>query len=113
MSGDDSWKIERPPEAEDPIELQIQQEIEEFLRDLVLEYPFHAVFDCLRKYEFQDRLGNKILPLPHRKSSGELAKEIRVRIETMLEGLHSHFGSKYSSHIKEAFRYYTQTTRDP
>jgi len=112
MSGDDSWRIARPAEAVDPIELQIQQEIEEFLRDLVLEFPFHAVFDCLRRYEIKERLGQNILPLPHRKSSGEDSKEIRTRIEAMLESLHSHFGSKYSNQIQEAFRYYTATTRD-
>jgi len=110
MSGDDSWKIARPPEAVDPIELQIQQEIEESLRDLVLEFPFHAVFDCLRRYEFQDRFGDRILPLPHRKSTAGDSKEIRARIDKMLAELHVQFGTKYSAQIQEAFRYYTQTT---
>lgn len=98
------------PLPSDPIELQIEQEIEEFLRDLTLEFPFPDIFETLRRHEFKDRFGEKILPLRNKKTSEDNLKEIQSRVDEFLHRLFSTFGKRYKDRIEGAFRYYTQTT---
>jgi hypothetical protein len=96
----------------DPIELQIDQEMEEFLRDLALEYPFHEIFESLRRHEFKDRFGSKISPLPQRRLAADTQKEIQSRVADFIVQLKTHFGSRYAERVDESFRFYTQTTRE-
>ena len=100
------------PTPSDPVELLIQQEIEEFLRDLTLEFPFPDIFETLRRYEFKDRFGAKIKPLPSKRASENQMKEIQARLNDFLDRLFQTFGNKYKSQIEEGLRYYTQTTVD-
>lgn len=98
------------PLPDDPVALQIEQEVEEFLRDLTLEFPFPEIFETLRRHEFKDRFGSKILPLPAKKISEDNLKEIKVRVTEFLERLSKTFGSRYKKQIESSFRYYTETT---
>lgn len=95
---------------EDPVGFQIQQEVEEFLRDLTLEYPFSEVFEILRRREFQDRFGSNVTPLPQKKFNYASMKEIEGRIQDFLEDLRRTFGRRYYETIEDSFRYYTVTT---
>jgi hypothetical protein len=94
----------------DPVTLIVQQEVEEFLRDLTLEYPFPEIFEILRRHEFKDRFGKNVTPLPPKKFSSNSLKEIHERILSFLAHLHKTFGPKYRDLILESFRYYTETT---
>jgi len=94
----------------DPFEMRIQQEVEEFLRDLTLEYPFPEIFEILRRHEFKDRFGKNVTPLPQKRVSPEVLKEVHHRIDEFLVELRRVFGSRYSGFIAESFRYYTETT---
>lgn len=105
-------EINYRPLPKDPVALQIEQEVEEFLRDLTLEFSFTNIFETLRRYEFKDRFGTKILPMRNRKSSEAHLKEIRDRIDQFLDRLLKTFGSRYKQKIEDSFRYYTQTTFD-
>lgn len=96
----------------DPQQLQIQQEVEEFLRDLTLEFPFPEIFEILRRHEFRDRFGNNVTPLPQKRFENEVLKEIEDRIDAFLENLREAFGMRYRSFIDDSFRYYTETTVD-
>ena len=96
----------------DPLELQIQQEVEEFLRDLTLEYPFPEIFEILRRHEFRDRYGHNVLPLPQKRFCTITLKEINQRIDYFLDELREMFGERYTPFIEESFRYYTETTID-
>jgi len=104
-------KLLRP---QDPFEMLIQEEVEEFLRDLALEYPFQEVFETLRRFEFIERYGAKVIPLPKRTALGNEAqlKDIKERINSFLGDLEEQFGPKYGPHIQNSFRFYTETTRD-
>ena len=103
--------VTRPQdEGLDAFQMRIQQEVEEFLRDLTLEYPFPEIFEILRRHEFKDRFGTNVTPLPQKRFSPEVLKEIRERIDIFLVDLKKVFGSKYSKFITESFRYYTETT---
>ncbi|MDB5038980.1 MAG: hypothetical protein JWQ35_2508 [Bacteriovoracaceae bacterium] len=94
----------------DPVETLIQQEVEEFLRDLTLEYPFPEIFEILRRHEFKDRFGKNVTPLPQKKFAGDSLKEIQDRIGVFLTELQKTFGTKYHSIIDQSFRFYTETT---
>ncbi len=98
--------------TEDPFEERIQQEVEEFLRDLTLEFPFPEIFEILRRHEFRDRFGPKVMPLPQKRVELATLKEIHERIDQFLMSLKDTFGSKYSECIQKSFRYYTETTLD-
>lgn len=106
-----------PKKCLDPFQTRIQEELEEFLQDLALEKPFLHIFEALRRWDFQDRFGPKVVPLPKRKAlletedSAEL-KELQERVDHFLIGLEKDFGSNYSQFIRDSFRYYTQTTKD-
>lgn len=98
----------------DPREIEIQEEVEEFLRELTLEYPFPEVFESLRRYEYRDRYGTKVLPFPKKI---EVNKSIRVKdiegkIRGFLRELKGSFGDRYTTFIDDSFRFYTQTTVD-
>lgn len=96
----------------DPLQLQIQQEVEEFLRDLTLEFPFAEIFEILRRHEFRDRYGVNVTPLPHKRFNNDVMKEIQDRIGVFLSDLHMAFGKRYCAFIDDSFRYYTETTVD-
>lgn len=101
-----------PETSKDPVEMLIQQEIEEFLRDLTLEYPFPEIFEILRRHEFKDRFGKNVTPLPQKKFETETMKEIHARILMFLRELQKTFGRKYHDFIDKSFRFYTETTVD-
>ncbi len=112
----DDPKNNRPPkggEPFDPAAFRIQQEVEEFLRDLSLEFPFPDIFESLRRFEFKERFGGKIVPLPKSQSQSESIREIRERVDEFLAQLRKDYGKKYSDHIEASFRFYTQVTREP
>ncbi|MBN8554922.1 MAG: hypothetical protein J0L93_05705 [Deltaproteobacteria bacterium] len=94
----------------DPFQIRIQQEVEEFLRDLTLEYPFSEIFETLRRHEFKDRFGKNVTPMPQKRFSSEVLSEIDERISSFLVDLRKVFGSRYSAFIDDSFRYYTETT---
>ena len=94
----------------DPCELRIQGEVEEFLRDLTLEYPFPEIFEILKRYEVKDRLGPNVTPLHQKKHSAEALKEIQGRVSGFQNDLRKTFGKNYVDFINETFRYYTSTT---
>lgn len=98
----------------DPFEVRIQEEVEEFLRDLTLEYPFPEIFETLRRCEFKDRFGSKVIPFPktNKVRSESQLRDIELRIEDFLEQLNADFGPSYQAFIQESFRFYTQTTVD-
>lgn len=96
----------------DPQQLQIQQEVEEFLRDLTLEFPFSEIFEILRRHEFRDRYGHNVTPLPQKRFDNDVLKEIQDRIEAFLSNLVQCFGMRYTAFIDDSFRYYTETTID-
>ena len=96
----------------DPFRVRIQDEIEEFLRDLTLEYPFTEIFWILRRHEFKGRFGEKVTPLPKKGVCNQALKEIDYRIDEFLETLREVFGKHYYDFIEESFRYYTATTCD-
>jgi len=98
---------------DDDVLLRIQQEVEEFLKDLTLEFPFSEIFEILRRYEFKDRYGSKVSPMPKKGLSSDGLTAIDQRIRTFFEQLKKEFGSKYVGFIEESFRVYTQTTREP
>lgn len=99
-----------PATAKDPVELLIQQEVEEFLRDLTLEYPFPEIFEILRRHEFKERFGTNVTPFPQKKFSMESMKEIEGRITMFLRELRRTFGSPYFGFIEKSFKFYTETT---
>lgn len=96
----------------DAQQLQIQQEVEEFLRDLTLEYPFPEIFEILRRHEFKDRYGHNVMPLPQKRFDNDVLKEIQDRIDAFLGNLSQAFGLRYRAFIADSFRYYTETTLD-
>lgn len=98
----------------DPFEIRIQEEVEEFLRDLTLEYPFPSIFETLRRFEFKDRFGRNVVPFPkgEAKNSPERLRDIDVRIRVFLAQLRAQFGANYHAAINDSFRFYTQTTVD-
>lgn len=96
----------------EPQQLQIQQEVEEFLRDLTLEFPFPEIFEILRRHEFKDRYGHNVTPLPQKRFDNDVLKEIQERIEAFLSNLVQAFGIRYTAFIADSFRYYTETTID-
>jgi len=98
----------------DPCEMRIQEEVEEFLQDLTLEHPFHDIFECLRRWDFQDRFGPKVIPLPRkvRPFTEEDLRDLSDRIEGFLGRLEDDFGGSYSGFIRDSFRFYTQTTSE-
>lgn len=96
--------------GDDNIALIIHQEVEEFLRDLTLEYPFPIIFETLRRHGYRERFGAKITPLPDKKLPPESMRELNSRVQDFLGDLRRNFGSKYESQIQESFRFYTQTT---
>jgi len=98
----------------DSYELRIQDEVEEFLQDLTLEFPFQEIFETLRRFEFYERYGNKVIPLPKvsAKSPTHEMKKIRNRILVFLDKLETDFGQKYAPLIQKSFHYYTETTRE-
>lgn len=97
---------------QDPFEIRIEEEVEEFLRDLTLEYSFQEIFETLRRYEFRDRFGGKVIPLPRqaKKVDDSQLKDIETRIGGFLDQLHEDFGDRYAPTIQKSFRYYTSTT---
>jgi hypothetical protein len=94
----------------DPFQIRIQQEVEEFLRDLTLEFPFPEIFEILRRHEFRDRFGANVTPFPQKKFDPDVLQEIGGRIELFLLDLRKVFGSRYAGFIDDSFRYYTETT---
>jgi|GEM_PF-5989722 len=101
-------------ELNDPFEVRIQEEVEEFLRDLTLEFPFEAIFETLRRFEFRGRYGPKVIPLPRTINSQisreQTLKDVHLEIDRFLKRLEDGFGEKYSHFIQDSFRYYTETT---
>jgi len=95
---------------QDPIELQIEQEVEEFLRDLTLEFSFPEIFEALRRHGFRDFFGSKVSPFPRHKFDPNRVKDIEQRFEDFLGGLRHTFGARYSEKIIETVREYTRTT---
>lgn len=104
-------KKKKDPSQAD-IELIIRQEVEEFLRDLTLEYPFPEIFEILRRHEFRDRFGKNVTPLPQKRFQNDSLKEIQERIAKFLMDLRKNFGPKYKETIANSFRFYTETTLD-
>ena len=102
----------KPPaeQSGDPAHMLIQQEVEEFLRDLTLEFPFPEIFEILRRHEFKGRFGKNVMPLPHKKFASDSLKEIESRITDFLLSLNKTFGSRYQEFIANSFRFYTETT---
>jgi hypothetical protein len=101
--------------ALDPFQMRIQEELEEFLQDLALEQPFINIFETLRRWDFQDRYGPKVIPLPKKNSKeteGAEVRELMDRVDHFLIDLEKNFGMDYSKFIRESFRYYTQTTSE-
>jgi hypothetical protein len=98
--------------TDEDIQLMIRQEVEEFLRDLTLEYPFPEIFEILRRHEFKDRFGRNVTPLPQKRFCAEALKEIEDRIGDFLTNLKKTFGPKFESTISDSFRFYTETTLD-
>lgn len=98
----------------DPFEERIEEEVEEFLRDLTLEFSFPEIFETLRRYEFKDRFGGKVIPLPRREKKliDSQLKSIESRIHGFLHQLQESFGDRYAPVIEKSFRYYTSTTMD-
>ncbi len=98
----------------DPFEIRIQEEVEEFLRDLTLEFPFPIVFETLRRFEFRDRYGSKIVPFPKAEArpKANSIHEIDSRIRIFLTQLRNEFGKNYHNAVTDSFRFYTQTTID-
>lgn len=94
----------------DPVELMIEQEVEEFLRDLTLEYPFPEIFETLRRHEFKDRFGVNVLPLPPRRFHAATLSEIQTRIADFKIKLKQVFGSKHDTSIHRSFKTFTRTT---
>jgi len=94
----------------DPFKVRIEQEVEEFLKDLTLEFPFSEIFEILRRYEFKDRFGPKVTPFPKKGLSPESLKEIDDRIQNFFGEMKKNFGSKYAEFIADSFKYYTGTT---
>ncbi len=110
----DSLGDAKPSFSIDPFEIRIQEEVEEFLRDLTLEFPFPAIFETLRRCEFRDRFSGKILPFPKAnaiKASNQI-NDIDARIRIFLAQLRGEFGKNYHLAIEDSFRFYTQTTVD-
>ena len=97
------------PFAFDPVKIQIRQELEEFLRDLTLEFPFPEIFEILKRHEFRTRYGN-VLPLPNGQYSPLVLKEIHHRILEFLQELRHAFGRRYYSFIENCFQSFTETT---
>lgn len=95
---------------EDPIAFQIRQEVEEFLRDLTMEFPFPEIFEILRQHEFHARFGHKVSPFPSRKLQKEALAEIKIRIRDFLAQLEKAYGSRNADAIKRAMSFYTVTT---
>lgn len=97
---------------QDSFRSRIHDEVEEFLQDLTLEYAFQEIFDSLRRFEFKDRFGNKVVPLPKKPLNLKKTAEpgIDERIESFLMHLEDEFGEKYSLAIQESFRFFTATT---
>jgi len=95
---------------DDPIVLQIHQEVEEFLRDLTLEYPFHEIFETLRRQGYEHRFGKKVFPFPRKKTSEDSLREVDQRLKSFLVDLKSTFGQKYAPEIDEAIRFFTDKT---
>lgn len=97
---------------QDSFRSRIHDEVEEFLRDLTLEYAFQEIFDSLRRFEFKDRFGNKVVPLSKKSRALKDSTEpgIDERIESFLMHLEDEFGEKYSLAIQESFRFFTATT---
>ncbi len=104
----------KPSFSIDPFEIRIQEEVEEFLRDLTLEFPFPAIFETLRRCEFRDRFSGKILPFPKLNAirASDQIGDIDNRIRIFLAQLRSEFGKNYHLAIEDSFRFYTQTTID-
>lgn len=94
----------------DPFRLRIHEEVEEFLRDLTLEFPFQEIFECLRRYEFKHRHGAKVIPFPRKSSAKNMGKNLETTIDDFLKNLESEFGQKHSKSIQESFKYFTSTT---
>lgn len=94
----------------DDLETRIQQEVEEFLRDLTLEFPFPEIFEILKRHEFKGRYGSNVTPIPQRKFSPEVMKEIHQRIDAFFGDLKKNFGSRHEPFIQQCFAYYTETT---
>ncbi len=96
----------------DPVQLIIEQEVEEFLRDLTLEFPFPEIFEILRQHEFKERFGKNVSPMPQKKFDRGSLSQIRERIDTFLKHLRGQFGLKYYDQIDKSFKFYTETTVD-
>lgn len=97
-------------QQDDPIEVQIDQEVEEFLRDLTLEFPFQEIFETLRRQGFKDKFGKKVFPFPHKRISEDSVKEIEGRVQAFLGDLRKTFGARYLPKIEEAIGFYTEKT---
>lgn len=97
---------------DDPIELKISQELEEFLRDLTLEFPFPEIFEVLRRHEMKDRFGGKIRAMPTKKLPEDQLKEIQERVAKFLDELKKTYGSRYRDKIEELFKTYTEKTME-
>lgn len=98
---------------QDPFKERICDEVEEFLRDLTLEFPFEDIFESLRRFEYKNRYGPKVVPIPkiqNKAGSEPQTKDIRHRIGSFLNRLDEDFGQNYSDYIRQRFRYYTETT---
>jgi len=95
---------------DDPVELKISQELEEFLKDLTLEFPFPEIFEVLRRHELKDRFGAKIRALPSKRLPESKLKEIDDRVSEYLKELKATYGPNYHGRIEELFKSYTQTT---
>ncbi|TVQ81261.1 MAG: hypothetical protein EA369_00350 [Bradymonadales bacterium] len=100
----------------DPFKQRIQEEVEEFLQDLTLSHPFQNIFESLRRWDFQDRFGPKVIPIPkkpgHPKTEEEELRLLLDEIQNFLERLEQEFGLSYSQFIRDRFRYYTQNTSE-
>lgn len=94
----------------DPFEERIEQEVEEFLKDLTLEFPFQEIFETLKRHEFKGRFGSKVMPFPERRVRSESLKDLKGRIQGFLERLELDYGQKYGPYIQETFRRYSATT---
>lgn len=97
-------------EPKDAFEVRIYEEVEEFLRDLTVEFPFPEIFETMRRHEFRDRFGSNVTPLPRKRCNTQEIKEIDERIGDFLTHLHLDFGENYKDFIQRSFRYYTETT---
>lgn len=98
----------------DPFKERIHDEVEEFLRDLALEFPFPIIFELLRKHEFKDRFGSKVVPLPRKRGleDSQDTKAVQNRMQNFIEDLEKSYGRHHRPTIDQSFKYFSSVTFD-